>query len=150
MKKRRAPDLTSAAKHGHSRRGALPRAGIAFLGLAAAPGLGQARKGKGKGKGRRKRRCRNTIPPVRIPTCEEHCFPDFLLCFERAEGPPLCANGAFTDGSVKYSTDQECLGDRDKPYCLVSSTERDTGDTSRFPTCEPYAEGCCIYAGIFP
>lgn len=127
-----------------SRRHALARAGAALLGLAVAPQLSHAKKRK------RKRRCKNANQPVRIPTCEEHCFPDFPLCYERTEGPPLCANGAFTNGTVPCSTDQECLGDPEKPYCLVSETARDTGSTSRFTTCEPYAEGCCIYAGIFP
>lgn len=115
-----------------------------MLGFAVAPQLGHAKKGK------RKRRCKNTNQQERMPTCEDHCFPEFPLCFLRTEGPPLCANGAFTDGSVSCSTDQQCLGDASKPYCLVSATDRDTGNISRFTTCEPYAEGCCIYAGIFP
>ena len=132
----------------HSRRGALLRGGAILLGLAAAPDLVRARKGAKKGK--RKRQCKNANQPNRVPTCDEHCFPQFSLCFERTVGPPLCANGAFTDGSVPCSTDQECLGDPSKPYCLVSGTERDSGAASRFATCEPYGEGCCIYAGIFP
>ena len=141
MAKQRRIDLVLSG--GHSRRGALRRAGAALLGLAAAPELGLARKG------RRKRRCKYK-QPERIPTCEEHCFPDFPLCYTRTSGPPLCANGAFEDGEIRCDSDQDCLTDPNKPYCLVSATTQATGGTNRFTACEPYAAGCCIYAGIFP
>ena len=128
----------------HSRRGALKQVGTALLGLAATPELGRAMKGK------HKRRCKKNRQPERIPTCEEHCFPDFPLCYTRTSGPPLCANGAFEDGEIPCDSDQDCLTDPSKPYCLVSATTQATGATNRFTTCEPYAAGCCIYAGIFP
>lgn len=122
----------------HSRRGALLAAVTGSFSLAAAPNRGHAKKRKRKG------RCKHADSPARVPTCEEHCFPDFPLCYLRTSGPPLCADGAFEDGEIPCETDQDCLGDPDKPYCLVSATTRDTGTTDRFTTCEPYAVGCCI------
>lgn len=141
MKNQHSVDPVSSG--GHSRRGALVRAGAVLLGFATAPELGFARKRK------RKRRCKNSNQPERVPTCEEHCFPEFPLCYTRTDGPPLCANGAFEDGETPCASDQDCLTDPRRPYCLVSATTRDTGATDRFTTCEPYADGCCIYAGIF-
>ena len=126
------------------------RVSIGYLvGSSAAPvkiiqELGLARKRK------RERRCKKVDQPERIPTCEEHCFPDFPLCYTRTDGPPLCANGAFENGETPCSSDQDCLTDPSRPYCLVSATTQATGATNRFTTCEPYAKGCCIYAGIFP
>ncbi len=134
----RSASLMHAPARAHSRRGALVRAGAALLGITAAPDLGHAKK--------RKRKCKrkDTNQPERVPTCEELCFPDFPLCYTRPSGPPLCANGAFEDGDVPCDTDQQCLGDPAKPYCLVSATTRETGTTDRFTTCEPYTAGCCI------
>jgi hypothetical protein len=109
----------------------------------------EAKKRKRNGKRKRKSACPPT-PPTEVPTCEEQCFPEFPLCYVRTEGPPLCANGAFTDGTIPCITDQDCLGDPTKPYCLLGETSRDTGNTSRFTTCEPYPDGCCISVGIFP
>jgi hypothetical protein len=137
----RIDSLSRMLQQARSRRGTMLRAGVALLGLAVAPGLSDAKKGKGKRK--RKSKCKNNNPEP-VPTCDEHCFPDFPYCFERTGGPPLCADGAFTDGTVPCATDQECLGDPSKPYCLVTVTDRDTGNSDRFPTCEPYAAGCCI------
>ncbi|MGH2617503.1 MAG: hypothetical protein ACRDJC_19890 [Thermomicrobiales bacterium] len=142
MNDNRTDSLPRMMLRARSRRGTLLRAGVALLGLAVAPELGHAKQGK------RKRRCKNKNQPEPVPTCEERCFPDFPFCFERTEGAPLCANGAETGGTVPCATDQECLGDPSKPYCLVSLTNRDTGDTDRFPTCEPYAAGCCISAAV--
>jgi hypothetical protein len=107
---------------------------------------------KRKRKARRKQKCGcpPPPPPANVPTCEEQCFPQFPLCYVRMQGAPLCANGAFTDGKTPCTTDQDCLADPTKPYCLVSETSRDTGSTSRFTTCEPYADGCCISVGVFP
>lgn len=122
----------------HSRRGALVRVGAVFLGLAAAPDLARAKKGK------RKRRCKPVNQPENVPTCEEHCFPEFPFCYTRTAGPPLCANAANEGGDTPCAIDQECLGDPGKPYCLVTVTNRDTGSTQRFIACEPYPTGCCI------
>lgn len=121
-----------------TRRGAFGRAGASLLGLVMLPAGIEA----GTKKDTCKRRCK--ARPVVTPTCDEHCFPEFPLCYERTVGAPLCANGAFTNGIAPCMTDQDCLGDPNKPYCLVAETSRDAGSTSRFTTCEPYAEGCCI------
>jgi hypothetical protein len=130
-----------ATRRAHSRRGALGRAAAVIVSIAA-PNAAHARKAP------RRRRCRNGRRD-RVPTCEEHCFPDFPLCYTRTAGPPLCANGAFEDGETPCTSDQDCLGDPAKPYCLVSVTARETGSASRFTTCEPYGAGCCISVGIF-
>ena len=128
-----------------SRRGSLAVLGATAMATAAPwdPAV-EARKNKNGKKRKRKCKRKDANQPERLPTCEEHCFPDFPLCFTRTSGPPLCANGAFTDGDVLCDTDQQCLGDPDKPYCLVSVTTRETGTTDRFTTCEPYTAGCCI------
>jgi hypothetical protein len=126
-------DVARRAAATVSRRGSLAALGAAALagGLGGPTPAGAKKKCKKK-----KKRCPDPPPP---PACADVCpetcdpngdpTPDPIFCFERADGPPLCATGGDPDCTQTCSSDTDCVG-TDRPYCVTGYEIMTTGQQS--------------------
>jgi hypothetical protein len=124
-----------------SRRGALSTllgGALGLLGLADTA----AKKGKGSGKGKKKKKNGESPPtppvppPPQGPSCAATCSNNCKFCLFRATGPTLCGD-SYSYGAcgtpVFCSSDNDCIEDPAKPYCITGGEDRATG--TRFPSC---------------
>ncbi len=112
---------------GASRRGLLAAlAGGLLVALPRALGVDEAEARK-----KRKRKKKKPLPPATPSpppprTCAQLCPMSVTTCLHRVEGAPLCSSDYGFD-CTPCSSDQDCLGSPNEPYCITSSTDRATG-----------------------
>jgi hypothetical protein len=105
-----------------TRRGVVGRlATVAVaLGIAALPGLSEAKQHAHKRRKKRKHK-------AQAETCQERCHPSCTRCFHRPEGTPLCGSQGSLFCLYQCETDSQCVG-TGHPYCITGSTFFATGE----------------------
>ena len=98
----------------------------------------EARKHKKKKRKNKHRRCPDCPicpgPPA-SPTCAGSCAENCRFCFVRPEASMICGEiySTSTCGTGSCSSDADCVGVSDTPYCVSYAIERATGST--IPLC---------------
>jgi hypothetical protein len=108
------------------------------------------KKRKRKNKNKRCPACPICPSPPAQPTCAGSCAETCRFCFTRPEASMICGESysQTTCGTASCSSDADCVGVGDTPYCVAQAIERASGIA--FPLCTVNGQDTPLCARIDP
>jgi len=108
------------------------------------------KKRKRKNKNRQCPDCPICPSPPAPPTCAGSCAETCQFCFARPQASMICGESysQTTCGTASCSSDADCVGVSNTPYCVSHVIERATGST--FPICSVGGQVTPLCAKIDP